>query len=106
MKFYLAGTWQERDEKIEVRNPFNGNVLDTVPKANADDVETALTAAVAGANDMAATQGYDRSVILKRTAELMRDRAEELAVTISSEEGKTLTESRGEVARSITTIEL
>jgi glyceraldehyde-3-phosphate dehydrogenase (NADP+) len=106
MKFYVAGEWQDRNEKIEVRNPFDNSVIDTVPKATAADVESALAAAVDGARTMAATQGYDRFLILRKAAALMADRAEELASTISAEEGKTLRESRGEVDRSVQTLEL
>lgn len=106
MKFYLAGEWQDRDETIAVCNPFNGDVVDTVPKATADDIESALVAAVEGAHVMASMQGYDRYVILRRATDLMRERAEELAQTISAEEGKTLRESRGEVDRSAQTMEL
>ncbi|MEQ9410898.1 MAG: aldehyde dehydrogenase family protein [Fuerstiella sp.] len=106
MKFYLAGEWQDRAEKIEVRNPFRGDVVDTVPKATSDDVEAALSAAVRGAETMAALPGYDRYLILRRAAELMQERAEDLAQTLSAEEGKTLREARGEVDRSVQTIEL
>ena len=106
MKFFLAGEWHERDEKIEVRNPFSRDVIDTVPKATNEDVEAALAAAVSGAQTMAAMQGYDRYVILRKAADLMRGRAEDLAQTISAEEGKTLRESRGEVDRSVQTMEL
>ena len=106
MKFYLAGSWQDRDQKIEVTNPFDGSVIDTVPVANPDDVESALAAAVKGAEAMAALPGYDRYTILRRAADLMRGRAEVLATILSTEEGKTLDESRVEVDRSIQTIEL
>ena len=34
MKFYIAGEWRDDDSKIEVCNPFSGDVIDTVPKAN------------------------------------------------------------------------
>ena len=47
MKFFLNGSWEDRDEVIEVINPFDGSVVDTVPKASAADVETALQAAEA-----------------------------------------------------------
>lgn len=106
MQFYLAGEWQDRSETIAVCNPFDGSVIDTVPKATADDVEAALVAAESGAREMAALSGYDRSVILRRASDLMQERAEELARTLSSEEGKTLREARGEVGRSIQTMEL
>ncbi|MEZ6060223.1 MAG: aldehyde dehydrogenase family protein [Planctomycetaceae bacterium] len=106
MKFYLAGKWQDRDEVIDVLNPYSGEVVDTVPKGSAADVEAAVHAAVSGARDMAALQGYDRFLILRQTTELMRQRSEDLAQTISREEGKTLREARGEVDRSAQTMEL
>ncbi|MCZ6674400.1 MAG: aldehyde dehydrogenase family protein, partial [Verrucomicrobia bacterium] len=106
MKFYLNGNWQDRDELIEVTNPFDGSVIDTVPKATNADVELALESAVAGAKTMAETTGYERFLILRRAADLMRERLDDLAHTISSEEGKTLAEGRLEVDRSTQTIEL
>ena len=106
MKFHLAGEWQDRDTVIEVTNPYSGAVVDTVPVASADDVETALAAAVDGAAAMAAVHAYDRYMMLRKTADLMRERAEDLARTISMEEGKTLREAAGEVERSAQTIDL
>lgn len=106
MKFFLAGEWQDRADTIAVANPYSGDVVDTVPVASSDDVETALASAVEGARVMAAMQGYDRYRILRRCGELMTERTEDLAATLSAEEGKTLAESRGEVARSVQTIEL
>ena len=106
MKFYLAGEWRDRDTVIEVTNPFSGNVIGTVPSASAEDVETALASAVEGAAAMAAVHAYDRYVMLRMAANLMRDRADDLARTISMEEGKTLREATGEVERSAQTIDL
>ena len=106
MNFFLNGSWQDRDEVIEVKNPFDGSVVDTVPKANAADVETALQTAEAGAKIMAGLTGYERFVILRKAADLMRERLEDLAQTLSSEEGKILAEARMEVDRSAQTIEL
>ena len=106
MKFFLNGRWEARDEVIEVLNPFDGTVVDTVPKATAEDVETALEAAVAGAKVMAELTGYERFVILRKTADLMRENMEDLAQTLSSEEGKILAEARLEVDRAAQTMEL
>jgi acyl-CoA reductase-like NAD-dependent aldehyde dehydrogenase len=106
MKFFLNGKWESRNEVIEVVNPFDGRVIDTVPKATTADVETALQAAVAGAKIMAGLTGYERFLILRKTADLMRERQEELAQTLSSEEGKIISEGRLEVDRAAQTIEL
>src|SRR2546422_9127818 len=78
MKMYVAGQWIDKLQKIEVRNPYDNAVLDTVPRADAADVERALQSAERGAKVMAKLSGYDRWKILKRAAELMAARQEEL----------------------------
>ena len=106
MKFYLAGHWQDRDEVIEVTNPYRGDVIDTVPKATSEDVSAAVASVVEGARVMAAMPAYERFQMLRKAADLMRDREEELGRLISLEEGKPLAEGRGEVGRSAQTLEL
>ncbi|MEM6468046.1 MAG: aldehyde dehydrogenase family protein [Planctomycetota bacterium] len=106
MKFFLAGTWQDRDERIDVVNPADGEVIDTVPTANESDVETALDAATRSASIMAELSGYERFQILRRAADLMLERRDDLARTLSSEEGKPIREATLEVERSVQVIEL
>jgi acyl-CoA reductase-like NAD-dependent aldehyde dehydrogenase len=106
MRMFLHGEWVDRPEKLEVLNPYDNSVVDTVPRASIDDVQAAIAAAVQGAAVMAALPGYERYQILRRTAEIMRRRHEELSRTISLEEGKILAESRLETSRAIETIEL
>ena len=79
MKFFLAGQWQDRDDRINVTNPANGEIIDTVPVASAEDVAAALQAAVRGAETMEATSGYERFLILRRAADLMTQRRDTLA---------------------------
>ncbi len=106
MRMYLAGHWIDREKKIDVLNPYDGTVVDTVPCADSSDVEKALESAVRGARTMAALPGYDRYRILKAAADLIEARSEELARTITLEEGKSLTESRFEVSRAVQTLTL
>ena len=106
MKFYLNGKWEARDQVIEVTNPYDGSTIDTVPRATEADIETALASAVKGAAIMAETTGYERFKILRRTADLIQEHSEDLAQTLSKEEGKTLAESRLEVDRAAQTMEL
>lgn len=105
MKMFVRGEWVDSDERIDVCNPFNGQVIDTVPKASADHLEAALSGAVEGARLMREMPGYQRFQILRRAAELMVERQEELGRTISQEEGKVLGEGIFEAGRSAITIE-
>jgi acyl-CoA reductase-like NAD-dependent aldehyde dehydrogenase len=104
MKMYVAGQWIDKAQKIDVVNPYDNSVIDTVPRADRGDVERALQAAVHGAQVMAKLPGYERWKILKRAAEIIQERAEELGRLISSEEGKVIAEGRLEASRAFETI--
>ncbi len=90
MKMFVAGEWVAGDGAIEVRHPYDGRVIETVPKASPADVERALASAVRGAAVMRAMPGHERYRVLHRAAELMRARQDELGRLISLEEGKVL----------------
>jgi acyl-CoA reductase-like NAD-dependent aldehyde dehydrogenase len=106
MRMFYGAQWRDAAKTIEVKNPFDGSVVDTVPSATADDVERALVGVSAGAKTMAALSGYKRYQILLRAAQLMGERADDLGRTISLEEGKTLAEGKAEVQRAKETMEL
>jgi len=99
MKMYVGGAWIDKSQKIPVTNPYDGSTVDTVPQADADDIERALATAVRGAQSMRRLSGYQRSQILRKAADLLIKRTEDLARTITMEEGKILAESRLEVSR-------
>ena len=104
MKMFLAESWQDRSSKIEVVNPYDGQTVDTVPRASLDDVEAALKAAYQATGVMRKLSGFDRFRILKRAAEMVENQLEELARTITLEEGKILAEARFEVSRAAETL--
>jgi len=104
MKMFLSESWQDRSQKIDVLNPYDGQTVDTVPKASLSDVETALKSAFQGTGPMRKLSGFDRFKILKRAAELVEKQLEDLARTITLEEGKILAESRFEVSRAAETL--
>ncbi len=106
MKMCVGGNWVARGEPVEVIHPFDGSVVETVPRADGADVERALAAAERGARVMAKLPAWDRYRILKRAAEWVEARAEELARTITLEEGKPITEGRVEVGRAVQTLTL
>ena len=104
MKIFLEGKWVDKSNKIEVRNPYDNSVIDTVPRADGGDVERALSFAERGAKVMAKLSGYDRWRILRKAADIMAARNEELGQLISKEEGKIIAEGRGETSRAVETI--
>ena len=106
MKMYIGGKWLDKPETIPVLNPFDQSVIDTVPRGTSADVEAAITSAVRGAAIMAKLPAYERYAILRRAADLMAERLEDLGQTITKEEGKVIAEGRGEVGRAIQTITL
>ena len=85
--------------KIDVLSPFDGSVVDTVPKGDASDVETAIRTAERGAKIMAEMTGYERYEILRKVADLMVEKVDELAEVITREEGKIIAEATGEASR-------
>ncbi|MDA0709744.1 MAG: aldehyde dehydrogenase family protein [bacterium] len=106
MKMRIGGQWIDKSEKINVLNPYDGSVIDTVPKATAADADLALASAVRGAQAMAKLPAFERYSILHKAAALMAERVEDLGRTITLEEGKTLAEGIGEARRAIETITL
>ncbi|MBA2476164.1 MAG: aldehyde dehydrogenase family protein, partial [Actinobacteria bacterium] len=61
MQMYVAGEWRGAAREEAVRNPYDGEVVDTVPVATAADAGAALAAAVEGARAMRALSAWERS---------------------------------------------
>ncbi|UCE24951.1 MAG: aldehyde dehydrogenase family protein [Candidatus Zixiibacteriota bacterium] len=104
MKMLLDGQWVDRDKKIDVTDPFDNSLIDTVPAASSDDVETALSAAVKGFEITKRMTVYERAQILFKTAAIISDNLEEFATVIAQEGSKTITEARKEASRCVNTI--
>ena len=104
MKMLLDGQWVDRDEKIKVIDPFDNSLIDTVPSATTDDVETALAAAVKGFEITKKMTVYDRAQILFKTAAIISERIEEFATIIAREGSKTIKEARKEASRCVNTM--
>lgn len=106
MKMFLAGEWVDRGETIPVINPYDGSVIDTVPQARSEDVEQAVAAACRGAQLMRTIPAYERYRMLRRAAEIMVARQQQLGELISREEGKVLREGLYEAQRAAITMEV
>jgi acyl-CoA reductase-like NAD-dependent aldehyde dehydrogenase len=99
MKMHVGTDWIDKPEIINVINPYDGSVVDSVPKSDLKDVETAIATAVRGSKIMAQLTGYERYRLLHQAAQLLEQRTEEFARTITLEEGKILAEARFEAGR-------
>ncbi len=105
-KMFVAGEWVAAGAVTEVVHPYDGRVIDAVPRASAAEVERALAGAVRGAKVMARLSAAERFAILAAAAVTIERRAEQLARTITLEAGKPLAEARAEVGRTVQTIQL
>ena len=104
---YIDGEWVDADAgaTIEVTNPATGESLGTVPKMGRAETRRAIEAANAAWPAWRALTAGARSKILRRWFELMLEHQEDLAVLMTSEQGKSLTESRGEIGYAASFIE-
>ncbi|MFD1056824.1 NAD-dependent succinate-semialdehyde dehydrogenase [Terrabacter terrigena] len=82
---------------FEVVDPATGGLLASVSSGTVGDAIACVDAAAAAAAEWAATPPRQRSEILRRTHELLVERADDLALLISAENGKALPDARGEV---------
>tara|TARA_Y100000034_G_scaffold136181_1_gene211318 strand:+ start:82 stop:288 length:207 start_codon:yes stop_codon:yes gene_type:complete len=64
----LDGEWHNREETIDVTNPFDGSLIDTVPSATSEDVDLAISSAVEGFGISKHLSAHERADILYGTA--------------------------------------
>ena len=95
-KMRIAGKLVDAEERIEVRNPFNGALVGTVAAASTAQVAEAFKI---GAAYKSKLSRYDRQKILTNTAEILNRRREEIAHLITAESGLCLKDSLYEVGR-------
>ena len=104
---YIDGQWVEADsgKTFDVNNPADDSTLGHVPDMGAAETRRAIAAADKALPDWSARTGKERAAILRKWADLMMDHQEDLAQLITAEEGKPLSEGRGEVAYAASFIE-
>jgi succinate-semialdehyde dehydrogenase/glutarate-semialdehyde dehydrogenase len=96
----IAGNWQDASDAgtVEVINPSDASVITDIADADVEDGLAAVDAAAAAFPEWSATPPRRRAEILRRCFELMTERSEQIAHLISLENGKALSDARGEVA--------
>jgi malonate-semialdehyde dehydrogenase (acetylating)/methylmalonate-semialdehyde dehydrogenase len=105
---YFGGQWQRSKtcKFQEVSNPATGEEIARVPLAAGEDVNDAVRAACQAFPKWRRTPPEDRIQYLFKLKQLLEDHFEEIARTITVENGKTLAESRGELRRAIENVEV
>ena len=83
---------------IKVENPATGEVIATVPKGDGKEAAMAIDAAYEAFPEWSARSAYERSALLQTWHELIKEQAEDLAETMTQEQGKPLAEATGEIA--------
>ena len=104
---YVNGAWIDANDgaTLDVDNPATGEVLGAVPALGADETRAAIEAADAAWPAWRARPAKERANLMRRWFELMMANQEDLAVLMTSEQGKPLAESRGEIAYAASFVE-
>jgi succinate-semialdehyde dehydrogenase/glutarate-semialdehyde dehydrogenase len=104
---YIDGKWSAADSgrTLEVINPATEETLEEIAYGGRAEARRALEAAHRAMPAWMKLTSWDRAKILKKTADLMRERCDKLARTLTLEQGKPLAESRAEILHSADTFE-
>ncbi len=96
---YIDGEWLNGDGRAgeDVINPANEKVLARLPHAGTADLDRAVEAALKGFGAWRDTSAYERGRIMRKAADLLRERADHVARILTQEQGKVLAEARMEV---------
>ncbi|MDP9654575.1 UNVERIFIED_ORG: succinate-semialdehyde dehydrogenase/glutarate-semialdehyde dehydrogenase [Pseudomonas putida] len=97
---YIDGAWVGADngQTLKVNNPATGEIIGSVPKMGASETRRAIEAADKALPAWRALTAKDRAIKLRKWFDLMMVNQEDLARLMTLEQGKPLTESRGEIA--------
>ncbi|GMM50450.1 succinate-semialdehyde dehydrogenase (NAD(P)(+)) [Starmerella bacillaris] len=101
----INGQWIRKADQFDVTDPANGNVISTVSNGTAEDAEKAVAAAHAAFKSFKRTTPRERSGLLKKWAQLVRENIDDLSHLVTLENGKPLAEAKGEVLQSALTFE-
>ena len=104
--FYLNNNWYTHGTEHVISSPFDKSVVAIVYEANRDDVETAIQSAVQAFEITRKMSSYQRSTILHKIADGIRQRHQEFASTMCQEAGKPIKTARIEVDRGVYTFQV
>jgi len=98
-RLLIDGEWRDAldGRTIDVTDPATGETIGKVAHASRADLDAALAAVDRGFGVWSRTSPFDRSKLMRRAADLLRQRADAIAVIMTREQGKPVAEARGEV---------
>ena len=102
----IKGTRVIRDKKVEVINPYNDQVIETLGMSENKDVSDAIDIVGQGYKILKEMPAGKRAQILEQASGIIRQRKEDFSRAIALESGKTINEARGEVDRAVNTLKL
>jgi len=107
IKNYIDGEWVKSDSSLigDVWCPAKGEKIAQVPYSTKEDVDKAVTAAKEAYEDWRTTPPLSRARYLFRLKEVFEENFEDIARVLTTEQGKAIDESRGEVRRMIENVE-
>ena len=94
----INGEWVSAAENFDVTNPVNGKVITTVPDLGSQETEKAIDLAYETFQTWRWTTAKERSTLLRKWFDLCMRHQEDLAKILTAEQGKSLAESKGEIA--------
>ncbi|MDQ0219119.1 NAD-dependent succinate-semialdehyde dehydrogenase [Peribacillus cavernae] len=98
-KLFINGEWTDGGlDTIEVKNPATGEIIATIPNGGSREAKLAADAAYEAFSEWSAFSVYERADLIRKWYDLINENIEDLAVTMTKEQGKPLKEARGEVA--------
>jgi acyl-CoA reductase-like NAD-dependent aldehyde dehydrogenase len=103
---YLAGEWISTGKTLNVVNPYDGKLIDSVTQCGTHEIDLALDAAVASLQETRRMEPYQKADALAFIRDGLLRRSEEFSQVLSQENGKTIAESRLELARSAATFDI
>ena len=101
--FLVDGKWIEEGDPIEIRAPYDGNVIASVFQGRREHAEAAIAAAVKAFGTTRRLPAFERQRVLRRVVENISQRKQEFARTMAQEAGKPIKAARTEVERAIFT---
>ncbi|HVL13639.1 MAG TPA: aldehyde dehydrogenase family protein, partial [Gemmata sp.] len=106
-QLYIDGQWCDSasGKKLAVENPATEETIAEVSSGGREECRKAIAAASEAMKSWMKLTAYDRAKVLKKTADLMRERADNLAKTMTMEQGKPVPEAKAEVLHSADTFE-